>query len=94
MHGLGDPGGAAGAGAFTILQRLVEGGILLALSTTIVGGMGGYLMRALKSVSLGRQLLGLYMHEGERPAAANLAALQRIEGLLLRKTPAKESGDS
>lgn len=94
MHGLGDPGGATGAGAFTILQRLVEGGILLALSTTIVGGIGGYLMRALKSVSLGRQLLSLYMQEGERPSAANLAALQRIEGLLLRKTPARESGDS
>jgi hypothetical protein len=94
LHGLGDPGGAAGAGAFTILQRLVEGGILLALSTTIVGGIGGYLMRVLKSVSLGPQLVALYMDASERPAAANLAALQRIEELLQRGPPPAESKHS
>ena len=82
MHGLGDPSGAANAGAFTILQRLVDGGILLALSTTIVGGIGGYLMRLVKSLALGQQLAALYLQETQRPAEANLAALQRIEGLL------------
>jgi len=40
---------AASLGAWEILSRLVDGGILLALSTTIVGGAGGYLM------SLGKQ---------------------------------------
>ena len=37
IHGLGAPVVSATAGAFTVLQRLVDGGILLALSTTIVG---------------------------------------------------------
>ena len=57
-------------------------GILLALSTTIVGGIGGYLMRLVKSLALGQQLAALYLQESQRPAEANLAALQRIEGLL------------
>ena len=90
LHGLGDPGAAASAGAFAVLRRLVEGGILLALSTTIVGGVGGYLMRAVKSVTLGRPLAALYMRESQRPAEANLAALTRIERLLQGAQP--ESG--
>ena len=36
------------------------GGILLALSTTIFGGIGGYLMRVYKSVTLGPQLQQRY----------------------------------
>jgi hypothetical protein len=82
LHALGDPSITASEGAFAILQRLVDGGILLALSTTIVGGIGGYLMRAIKSISLGRQLNALYMHASQSPAEENLAALQRIEDLL------------
>jgi hypothetical protein len=61
---------------------MVDGGILLALSTTIVGGIGGYLMRAIKSISLGRQLNAVYMRASQQPGAQNLAALQRIECLL------------
>jgi hypothetical protein len=79
IYGLGDPVVSATAGAFSVLQRLVDGGILLALSTTIVGGAGGYLMRVIKSVVLGEKLTALYMHESQRPAEASLAALQRIE---------------
>lgn len=79
IYGLGDPVVSATAGAFTVLQRLVDGGILLALSTTIVGGAGGYLMRVIKSVVLGEKLTSLYMHESQRPGDASLAALQRIE---------------
>ena len=79
IFGLGDPVVSATAGAFSVLQRLVDGGILLALSTTIVGGAGGYLMRVIKSVVLGEKLTALYMHESQRPAEASLAALQRIE---------------
>ncbi len=82
IHGLGDPVVSATAGAFTVLQRLVDGGILLALSTTIVGGAGGYLMRVLKSVVLGDQLTALYMRESQRQADASLATLQRIESYL------------
>lgn len=87
LYGLGDPGVAASEGAFAILQRLVDGGILLALSTTIVGGIGGYLMRAIKSIALGRAMSGLYMRASQQPVQEHLATLQRIEHLL-QETPA------
>ena len=86
LYALGDVGMTATEGAFAILQRMVDGGILLALSTTIVGGMGGYLMRAVKSISLGRQLNTVYMRASQRPVEENLVVLQRIERLL-DKTP-------
>ena len=82
LYALGDPSITASVGAFAVLQRLVDGGILLALSTTIVGGVGGYLMRAVKSLSLGRALNALYYRASQEPAEQSLAALQRIEGLL------------
>lgn len=82
LFALGDPGVTAAEGAFAILQRLVDGGLLLALSTTIVGGVGGYIMRAIKSVSLGRAITRLYMRASQQPDEDNLAALQRIETLL------------
>ncbi len=47
---------AAQKGAFDILRKLVDGGILLALSTTIFGGIGGYAMRAVKSWVVGGKL--------------------------------------
>lgn len=47
---------AAEIGAFAILQRLVDGGILLALSTTIFGGVGGYVLRILKAITVGAKL--------------------------------------
>jgi hypothetical protein len=82
LHALGDPGAAAAEGAFAMLQRLVDGGILLALSTTIVGGVGGYLMRAVKSISVGRAMNALYIRTAQQPEEENLAALGRIEALL------------
>lgn len=51
-----DAASAAEKGAFHILNQLVEGGILLSLSTTIVGGVGCYIMRTAKTWALGRQL--------------------------------------
>jgi len=44
-------------GAWGILQRLVDNGILIALWTTIVGGVGGYLMRFAKHFFLGRDMI-------------------------------------
>ncbi len=55
-----DPVRAAELGAFTILQRLVDGGIILALSTTIVGGIGGYLLRIFKAMTVGANLQAYY----------------------------------
>ncbi|MFP6871163.1 MAG: hypothetical protein VCE91_17850 [Nitrospinota bacterium] len=41
-------------GAWGILNRMVRGGIIMALTTTIVGGVGGYIMRLLRHLTLGR----------------------------------------
>ena len=71
-------------GAFAVLQKMVDGGILLALSTTIVGGIGGYLMRAAKSVCFGHALAAIYLRASEAPARQNLAVLQTIERHLVR----------
>ncbi|MFH1885405.1 MAG: hypothetical protein ABIM40_01795 [Pseudomonadota bacterium] len=47
---------AAAIGAWGILQRLVDNGILIALWTTIVGGAGGYLMRTVRYFMVGREM--------------------------------------
>ncbi|ADE14669.1 conserved hypothetical protein [Nitrosococcus halophilus Nc 4] len=62
LTALGDlnPVSAAELGAFTILQRLVDGGILLALSTTIFGAVGGYLLRLNKAITVGARLQTYY----------------------------------
>ncbi|MEN8106599.1 MAG: hypothetical protein ABFS22_01175 [Pseudomonadota bacterium] len=75
LYALGDPGVATQAGAYAVLQRLVEGGILTALTTTIVGGIGGYLMRVIKSSLLGTRLSRYY--EAQEQHHAN-----RVETLL------------
>ena len=75
LYALGDPAVAAESGAFAILTRLVDGGILTALTTTIVGGIGGYLMRVIKSSYLGTKL-GRYYEDLEQRHAA------RVEHLL------------
>lgn len=51
---------AASGNAFEILARLVDGGLLVALSTTIVGGVLGYLLRVAKSMLVGRKLNDFY----------------------------------
>ena len=75
LFALGDPVAAAQSGAFAILTRLVDGGILTALTTTIVGGVGGYLMRVIKSSYLGTRLSCYYEEQDQRHAA-------RVEHLL------------
>jgi hypothetical protein len=45
---------AAGLSAWGLLERLVNGGLLLALSTTVFGGVCGYFLRMLKIVLLGK----------------------------------------
>lgn len=59
-----DPGSASRLGAFAILERLVDGGILLALSTTIFGAVGGYCLRVIKSITVGRRFQA-YFHQLE-----------------------------
>jgi len=76
LYAIGDPVVAAESGAFAILTRLVDGGILTALTTTIVGGVGGYLMRVIKSSYLGTKL-GRYYEELEQRQAARVEHLLR-----------------
>lgn len=76
---LGDSSATIVDSADAVLRKLVDGGILLALTTTIVGGIGGYLMRLVKTVLLGTRLQELYEQQQRRDVQALLAATQRIE---------------
>ena len=81
-----DPVTASELGAFNILQRLVEGGILLALSTTIFGAIGGYLLRVIKAFSVGAQLqryYGMYVKNQTEEFSRNLHRIeQHLAGLV------------
>jgi hypothetical protein len=90
---LGDPGASVEAGAFTVLRRLVDGGILLALSTTIFGGVGGYLMRVYKSVTLGSRLQERYNAAARVDTASIRDVLHRIERQL-RTVGRRGQGDA
>ena len=81
LDGLGDLNAqsAAKLGAFSILQRLVDGGILLALSTTIFGAVGGYLLRLIKSLAVGTQVKAYYNRLAEQQADAVHNVLQSID---------------
>ncbi len=48
-----DEQSAAALGAWGILRHLINGGILTALMTTIVGGVGGYALRLTRQIFLG-----------------------------------------
>ena len=76
---LGDPSDTLTANADDVLRRLVDGGILLALSTTIVGAVGGYLMRLIKTVITGSMLQHFYEASQSKEIRALLAATERIE---------------
>ena len=73
LHALGNAGTGQEPDAFAMLQRLVEGGILTALSTTILGGGGGYLMRLLKTFYVGVHISRFYdeqdRHQGRKVEA-------------------------
>jgi len=79
LFALGEPDATVQAGAFAMLKRLVDGGILLALSTTIFGGAGGYLMRVYKSMALGAELQQCYDTAARADTMAMRDSLSRIE---------------
>lgn len=79
IFALGDPDDMVQQGAFAVLERLVDGGIMLALSTTIFGGIGGYVMRVYKSVTLGTLLQQHYDHAARIDTASMSNTLERIE---------------
>ena len=80
---LGDPSGALSDSADNVLRKLVDGGILLALTTTIVGGIGGYLMRLFKTVAVGAQLQLLFDNAQRAELRELIVATERIESKLV-----------
>jgi len=84
LEGLGELNSqsAAQLGAFSILQRLVDGGILLALSTTIFGAVGGYVLRLVKSLTVGTRVKAYYNQLTEQRAASVHHVLQSIDDRL------------
>jgi hypothetical protein len=84
IYALGDREIALQQGAFAMLERMIDGGILLALSTTIFGGVGGYLMRVYKAVTLGAQLQDCYDRAARADTSEMRESLQRIEQHLNR----------
>jgi len=79
IYALGDRDAALQQGAFAMLERMIDGGILLALSTTIFGGVGGYVMRVYKTVMLGTQLQQQYDNAARADTSEMRLSLQRIE---------------
>ena len=79
IYALGDRDAAMAQGAFAMLERMIDGGILLALSTTIFGGIGGYLMRVYKTITLGTELQQQYDRAARADTSEMRASLQRIE---------------
>jgi hypothetical protein len=84
LEGIGDLNAqsAAKLGAFSILQRLVDGGILLALSTTIFGAVGGYLLRLIKSLAVGTQVKAYYSRLAEQQTDGLHSTLRSIDARL------------
>lgn len=70
--------------AGAVLGRLVDGGILLALTTTIVGAIGGYLMRVGKTVLLGATLSEYYRQEERGEFVEVVERLARMEQHLFK----------
>lgn len=92
LYALGEPPEIARSGAFVVLQRLVEGGILTALSTTIVGGVGGYLMRLVKAALVGTALNRYYEDLHRHEAEESLVLLRLISDRLAHLAPDKGDG--
>ncbi|MEJ2273924.1 MAG: hypothetical protein P8Y01_05045, partial [Woeseiaceae bacterium] len=79
IFALGDRDAALAEGAFAMLERMIDGGILLALSTTIFGGIGGYLMRVYKTITLGARLQQQYDRAARADTSEMRQSLRRIE---------------
>ena len=87
IFALGDRAAAMQQGAFAMLERMIDGGILLALSTTIFGGIGGYLMRVYKTITLGTRLQQQYDQAARADTSEMRVSLRRIEQHLSKAAP-------
>ena len=91
IYALGDRDLAVSQGAFAMLERMIDGGILLALSTTIFGGVGGYLMRVYKTVALGAELQHCYDRAARADTSEMRECLHRIEAHLGQRKPSTDN---
>ena len=82
VYALGEPEVTLNLGAYAILERMVEGGILLALSTTIFGGIGGYVLRVAKALTVGIELKRYYDRLARAPGSEMQETLGTIEAHL------------
>ncbi len=87
IYALGDREVALQEGAFAMLERMIDGGILLALSTTIFGGVGGYMMRVYKTVKFGSRLQHRYDIAARADTSKMRESLNRIERHLSDHVP-------
>ena len=90
VQALAGPAGGSAGGGVAVLERMVDGGILLALSTTIFGGVGGYLMRVWKALVVGAALKRFYEREARRDLSAMRVSLSAIERRLNGLVPGEE----
>ena len=93
IFALGDRHAALQQGAFAMLERLVDGGILLALSTTIFGGVGGYVMRVYKTITLGSRLQQQYDNAARADTSEMRQSLKRIEEHLRREQTVTDAAE-
>lgn len=94
VFALGEPEVTHNLGAYDILDRMVQGGILIALSTTIVGGIGGYLMRVIKTLTVESDIKYYYDRVAHEPAETMQATLSAIEAHLHRLSQLSKRGYS
>lgn len=87
---LSDADQVVAGSAGTMLKRLVDGGILVALTTTIVGAVGGYLMRLAKTLYVGAALHAFYDALQQRDVRELVDTVRRIERSLEVRRPAEE----
>jgi len=66
-------------GPWGVLQSLVEGGLLMALLTTIVGGALGYILRLVKFVLFGKSMFRITDDMVDRKDSELVAKLTSIE---------------
>lgn len=84
---LADPDHALTDSAGSVLKKMVDGGILLALSTTIVGALGGYLLRLGKTLYVGAALHEFYESRQQGDMRELLTTVQRLERSLSSAPP-------
>ena len=94
IFALGDRDAALQQGAFAMLERMIDGGILLALSTTIFGGVGGYVMRVYKTILLGARLQQQYDTAARADTSEMRESLKRIETHLRNGNGASEAAEA